>query len=177
MFRADIDIKGKHAAYIKQLVDDYKIFALNLDVYMSSALIGYINGRKEDIDISEEFSDVVSKIGTQALLKKEIELDLIYRLIMLLDNTKNSTLEEQINRAFRADSHSSLKELHKENMSVFNSYVRGGITVLYEELIRDSTVREDQFKNIHDFVKGLDDDFNLVVEELAERELKSVLDA
>lgn len=174
MFKSDIEIKGKHAAYIKQLVQDTNLFTRNIDVFMSAPLLGYIYGRREDNDRSEQYSEVIRKIDTQQLLRAEKQLDLIYRLIMLLDNTSNLSVEDQVDRAFRHDSKKD-KEQHKKNMELFYSYVLGGITILHEKIIQSATVKEDYYKNINDFIN----EFNLEVigisEERAEEELKSVL--
>lgn len=177
MFKADIELKGKHAAYMKQLVEDNKLFSRNIDVYMAAPLIGYVNGIKEDIDKSDQYSEVIRKIGTQALLNEEKQLDMIYRLIMLLDSTTKMTTEEKINRAFRDDSNKDLTDKHQNNMELFNSYVRGGITILYEEIIKDATVKEDYFKNINDYIKKFNENVTGISEDSAEKELNRILNS
>ncbi|MHA6260034.1 hypothetical protein ACXYMX_08965 [Sporosarcina sp. CAU 1771] len=175
MFTSDWEIKGKHAAYMKQLVEDNKLFNRNLDVYMTAPLIGYVNGRQEEADKSDQYSEVIRKIGTEALLKEKSQLNMIYRLIMLLDNTDNLTIEEQVNRAFRHDSNDDLKEKHKANMEVFETYVRGGISILYEKVIQNVTVPDDYFKNISNYIKEYAEELKGISEEKAENELNSIL--
>ena len=62
---------------------------------------------------------------------------------MLLDKTSDITMEERVDRAFRYDSDESKSEEFKQCMELFNSYVRGGIEVMYEQFTDSCNTRDD----------------------------------
>ena len=65
-------------------------------------------------------------------------------MTMLLDNTADRTQEERVERAFRYDTQEDKKEEFKENMELFNAYVRGGIEQMYEQFT-DGCVSGDDY--------------------------------
>lgn len=46
MFEGDYTINGKHATYIKYLVNDVKAFDRYIDVYMTGAALGALNDKR-----------------------------------------------------------------------------------------------------------------------------------
>lgn len=68
------------------------------------------------------------------------ELELNYRMIMLLEDRETLDIEERINRAFRYDRD---LEKQKECEKIFMHYVLGGLEVLYEKLIEPSKTLDD----------------------------------
>lgn len=159
MFENLITFQGKHAHYMKKLTDmdigdenKLSIFERNLDVYLTAPVIGYINDRRESEEIGE-YKNVTAKISVEQLIKEGKNLEIIFRTIMLLDEHKGIDEEAQIRRAFRDDSNKEINDNHKDNMESFNSYVRGGISILYEALIENAAVKDDYLKNIFTYVK------------------------
>ena len=53
------------------------------------------------------------------------------KMVLLLDESDKLSNEEKVNRAFRGP---KSEEEFAHNVELFNSYVRGGIEFLYEEL-------------------------------------------
>ncbi|WP_226537432.1 hypothetical protein [Fictibacillus halophilus] len=149
MFENDITISGKHATYTKFLVNEAKVFKRYIDVYMNGAIFGFLYGR-----ISEKDKDSTdrARIYADALATERLKCDFIYRLIMLLDETSNITIERKIDRAFRDDAKQDTSENHKANMNLFNSYVLGGIEALYDKFTEDTTTKEDYIHKIHEVV-------------------------
>jgi len=120
MFVSDILIHGKHAQYIKELgKTEYQLFSRYLDVFMNGAIIGLIYDRREERDRVSQFKDIQTNILAEVINKEKLNLDYIYRLIMILDDSQEITLEEKINRAFRDDSNSDVSDRHKKNFRTF----------------------------------------------------------
>ncbi|KIL37315.1 hypothetical protein SD71_01060 [Cohnella kolymensis] len=137
MFERDYDLKGKHASYVKYLVNNAKVFKRYIDVYMVGSVMGILHGRKatKDSSVSDEASIFAGAFNTERL-----KCEFLYRLIMLLDETPGLTEEQRVDRAFRVDD--SMPDALKENMDLFHSYVFGGIEVLYEKY-EDCTTTDD----------------------------------
>ncbi|MCK6255458.1 hypothetical protein LCY76_02310 [Fictibacillus sp. KIGAM418] len=152
LFDKNIIITGKHSAYM-DLLRDKGFFSRHLDIYINSAIVGFQYNRKSLSDKSETYKDKRTQIHTEQLVKESSILEFIYRLIMLLDNQKDSTLEDRINRAFRDDSLNDVSEKHSENTKVFISYVLGGVEVLYEKIIEKGATEQDLMKNAYEFMK------------------------
>ena len=66
----------------------------------------------------------------------------IMKRVLLLDDSIELTKEERIKRAFSGP---KTVEEAQENMELFNSYVRGGIEYLHEELVERPVLSEDKY--------------------------------
>lgn len=168
MFENDININGKHATYMKFLVNDAKVFKRYIDVYMNGAIIGFIYGRDGDKDTQ---STDRARIYADVLANERAKCDFIFRLIMLLDETDNLSIENKVDRAFRADSRKD-ENFQVNNLKLFNSYVLGGIEVLFEKLTEGCTTQEDYINKMYEFVSNMKEEMEGI--EYAEK-LKDVL--
>lgn len=161
MFTSDILLHGKHAQYSKELsADDLGLFKRNLDVFMNGAIVGLIYGQKEERDRVSQFKDIQTSILADAVIREKINLDYIYRLIMILDDSGNITIDEKINRAFRDDVNKDISERHQENLKLFMSYSLGGISILYDKIIREGIEIEDFMKNAYNFMQSRNEEIN-----------------
>jgi len=155
MFVSDILIHGKHAQYIKELgKTEYQLFSRYLDVFMNGAIIGLIYDRREERDRVSQFKDIQTNILAEVINKEKLNLDYIYRLIMILDDSQEITLEEKINRAFRDDSNSDVSDRHKKNLELFKLYALGGISILHDKIIGEGINKEDFMKKSYEFMKS-----------------------
>ena len=134
-------------------LDIHNFFDRKIDVYINAAIVGFRYNRKQPKDKSTAFKDQKSTIFAEQMIKEGSTLEFIYRLILLLENSNSNSLEDRINRAFRDDSLEDISGRHKENMELFNSYVLGGIEILYEKLLETGATREDYMKNAYKFMK------------------------
>lgn len=135
------------------LLKEKGFFSRILDIYINAAIVGFQYNRKGVTDTSDTYKDKKTTIFAEQLIGEKSTLEFIYRLIMLLDNKKEYALEDRINRAFRDDSLTDVTNNHDENMRTFNSYVFGGIEVLYEKIIEKGATEQDFMKNAYEFVK------------------------
>lgn len=157
MFDKEYSFRGKHCEYVIRLTAEYdtkkhKLFATNYDVYAIAPIIGFLYGRKSELDKSGD----ATKIFPDKLMKEQQNLLFNYRLIMLLEEKNEPDFEERINRAFRYYGTDKAK-LDEE---LYESYVRGGVEVLYEKLIETAKNENDYLENLYDFMEAFDERYN-----------------
>lgn len=156
MYDKMLTFKGKHAIYMKQLTAPFSedisvgIFKRNLDVYLLAPIVGMAYRRCAAVDGGEDFT----RIHAEQLIGESANLEMNYRTILLLHDKDKLDAETRITRAFRYDEDS---EKRKEGDDIFESYVRGGIEVLYEKLIAPSKQMEDYYTNLFHFVMEFDE--------------------
>lgn len=152
IFDKTIVLTGKHA-YYADMLKERGFFNRILDVYVNAPLVGLTYNRKAQKDTSPEYKDIDKKVFMETITKETSSLEFVYRLTLLLDQQQEVNLEERVNRAFRDDAHDEIREKHEENMNNFNSYVLGGIEVLYEKIIAQGGTNMDFIRNAYDFMK------------------------
>lgn len=161
MFENDYTLTGKHATYLKLLAvknvrDDVestalsaRIFERYIDVYMNAAVWGLMYSRtaKKDSDSGDR-----ARIYADAFANERENCVFLYRMVMLLDKTMDITPEERVNRAFRYDTQPGKEEAFRENMKLFNAYVRGGIEYMYERFTDGCTTRDDYLNKTYEIL-------------------------
>ena len=129
-FHSDIVLTGKHARYCDALWEQNQIknsyFQRLVDLYAFAAIVGFRAKRKSRPDTSD---DDKRTILTQQIIHLTFLQDLMKLFLLTEDNGDDN--EEKVNRAFRGP---KTEEEFKDNVDMFNDYVRGGIEILYEEL-------------------------------------------
>lgn len=160
MFDKEYSFRGKHCDYVVKLTADYdknrhKLFSTNYDVYAIAPIIGFLYRRKAELDKSGEST----KIFPDKLMKEQQNLLFNYRLIMLLDTKNEIDINERINKAFRYCG----TEKAAGDEELYESYVRGGVEVLFEKLIQPANVAEDYLKNLYDFLEEFEERYNRAV--------------
>lgn len=159
MFENDYTITGKHATYLKSLVrksikDDSEkmlapLFDRYIDVYMNAAIWGLLYSRTAERDTS---SGDRARVYADAFANERDNCVFLYRMTMLLDNTADIPQEERVERAFRYDTQEDKKEAFKENMELFNAYIRGGIEQMYEQFVYGCVSRDDYLHKTYEIV-------------------------
>lgn len=150
LFSGEYSFRGSHAAKVIRLTAAFdkknnKLFQRNLDVYLLAPIVGFLYSRTAELDRGEE-----TKIFPQQISNEQTSLWFSYRLIMLLDKKHEPDFDERVNRAFR--SYSNVTPQDPEAL-LYESYVRGGVDVLYEKLIESAKNEEDYLKNLYDFME------------------------
>ena len=141
---------GKHAEYTKKLKDE-EIFVRNVDVYKVAPLIGFLYNKKVEEDKVKNSSSKLeeTKIFTDQIVKESKYLKINFQLIILLDKKYEKDEEKRMEKAFR-----NLAD-NQGDIELFESYVRGGIEILYEKCISDSTQKDDFMYNIKEFIEEI----------------------
>lgn len=163
MFDKQYRFKGCHAIRVDKLTSVFepaskaKIFDRNIDIYTNAPLVGFLYRRLADADDERnpETGQIYNEnvMGDRVIQSKE-ELLFNFRLIMLLDVDYESDAEKRINKAFRHMGEDSADEER------FDSYVRGGIDVLYEKLIEGAKNPNDYINNLYEFLDEFQERFN-----------------
>ena len=163
MFDKQYRFRGRHALRVDALTSVFdsvsraKLFDRNVDVYANAPLIGFLYGRTADVDDTKnpETNQVYSQnvMGDRVIYSQE-ELLFNFRLIMLLDKSYEPDEEARINKAFRHMGEGPNDEAR------FDSYVRGGIDVLYEKLIEGANSPDDFVNRLFDFIEEFNERFN-----------------
>lgn len=125
---------GKHRDYVDKLWTLNKIqesyFKRLVDLYTIGAIIGLKTKRKSD-EVKDD-SDIKRTVQMKQLTENYQVLLPILRLVLILDDSRNMTVEEKLESAFTTPED---EVTYKKNMELFNAYARGGIEYLYEKLV------------------------------------------
>lgn len=127
MFDQDIELRGKHATFTKELVNGWQVLRRNIDVYMLGAIVGLLSDRRTEEDRT---SDDSTAILAAQFIRERTKCEFIYQLVLLLSDDTKLTPEERVDRAFRVNDENPTALA--ENMLIFDAFVRGGIEVLHE---------------------------------------------
>lgn len=157
LFTHDYSFRGSHADKVKALVGhkfdkEHTIFERNMDVYRIAPIVGFLYNRKSEADKSKPST---TNILAEIMIKYQNELLFTYRLIMLLDKEYEPSAEKRINKAFRDYSKEDQSDLEE-----YDSYVRGGVDVLYEKLMSDATQADDYIRNLYEFMADFEDRYS-----------------
>ena len=150
MFEGDYTIYGKHATYIKYLVNDAKAFKRYIDVYMAGAALGALYERRAE----QSDSTVRARIYSDAFNTEHVKCNELFRTVILADTTKSWSPEERANICFRYRDKMDENavppvtqeevDIMREALALFNAYVLGGIEILYDSFSSSATISMDE---------------------------------
>ncbi len=144
-FKKQIIITGKHAIMAKEIWQRDNIeqtcFKRLIDLYKLAPVVGYLADHKAGRDGS---SSEDATVFVEQVLKEREDLETILHMLLMVEYTGcgKYTQEEAVKKVFRGP---QTEEEFRECMDIFDSYVRGGIEVLYEELITKGTSHENKY--------------------------------
>lgn len=125
---------GKHRDMVDKLWTLNKIqesyFKRLVDLYAIAAIVGLKANRKSAEEKDE--SDIKRTVQMKQLNENYQVLLPIMRMILIMDDSRHMTFEEKLESAFIIPEDF---DTYKSNMDLFNSYARGGIEYLYEQLV------------------------------------------
>ena len=138
----DFNFTGKHATMVDEL-QQKGFFEYLWQIYVTAPLIGFIYKRKADIEPGDK-----KTIFLGQLTPRQETIYFIYKLILLADENNASAPEERIKKAFSTID----TEEAQPDEQLFIAYLLGGVEVLYEKLIENSS---DQIKNVGKFIEEI----------------------
>lgn len=131
---SEVFIYGKYKDYVDKMWVQNKIqesyFRRLVDLYAVAAIVGLKINRRLDND--DKTSDDKRTIQMMQLNDTYQTLGPIMKLILMLDKSRGLDEEARIRSAFKVP---ETREEHDAGMELFNSYARGGIEYLYQQLI------------------------------------------
>ena len=153
MFDKEYNFRGKHAQMVVSLKSAFdkkgnKMFVYSYDIYGLAPIIGFLYHRKALLD-----KGIESSILPGEIMNHSDDFVFNFKLIMLLDKEYEPNLEKRIEKAFRGLNNPADEELYE-------SYVRGGVEVLYEKLIEGVTQPSDYTEKLYDFLEEFDERYN-----------------
>lgn len=156
MFDKEYAFKGKHSQMVQDLtkkfdVKNNQLFQRNYDVYLLAPIIGFLYQRKAEVDMTQDINP--TKIFGDILIKNSDDLMFNFRLIMLLDKNNEPNPEKRIEKAFRGNKDES-------DEALYESYVRGGVEVLYEKLMNGVNSPDDYVNRLYDFLEEFNERYN-----------------
>lgn len=162
MFDKQYRFKGRHASRVNALRNVFEakkktaLFPRNIDVYVSAPLIGFLFQRRAEQDNTKDPSTnqvYDENIFVDRVIDSKDDLMFDYQLIMLLDKEYEPDEDKRIDKAFR------YAGKDPADLERFESYVRGGVDVLYEKLVEgdpfvgDRRDPESYIKRVYFFMK------------------------
>ena len=160
LFQGQYWFYGSHADKVKKLTAEFdgkqKLFSHNHEVYQLAPIVGYLYQRKA-VQNRENGTDT-SIFHTEISRHRDV-FEFNYRLIMLLDIKHESDFDTRVDKAFRFYS----TEKAKSDEVLYEEYVRGGVDVLYEKLIEQST---DYVKNLYEFMEDFESRYGQNADEI-----------
>lgn len=167
-FKKPIYIKGKHARMAGELWNQKNIeagfFQRLIDIYIVAPIIGFRMGRKAESDNSANIDGIMDSrtIFAEQVVKESDKLNYIMQMILMLEYSETMPGREAINLALRAP---ETLEDYQKMLNLFESYVRGGIEVLHEDLVVRKlnpfdVVQEEKSANYMNLLHGLPNELN-----------------
>lgn len=142
---SDFHFTGVFCTYIdamwKQNTIPESIFTRLVDLYAVAAIVGLRIQNRCPADTSSEQKRTVQ---LAQITNNYHTLMPIMRLVLLLDESRGFSMEQRIDSAFRTP---ETQEDYEKNMELFNSYARGGIEYLYQELVMHEPEDEEDHEN------------------------------
>lgn len=158
MFDKQYRFTGTHAMMVEALTAVFdedakaKLFVRNLDVYINAPMVGLLLHRKGTKNTEGNTPD--QNIFPEQMINNSDQLKYILRMILLLDTEYEANEEQRLDRAFRNFGN------NEDDMSLFDSYVLGGVEVLYEKLISGVNDPNEYIDRMYDFVEDFHEKFN-----------------
>ncbi len=158
MFDKEYNFRGKHAKYVKELVDRDQgdLFKRNIDVLIMAPVLGAYYNRQGQVDPGNENT----KIFIEQLLNEELILSFIFKLVLLYCGKKQGN--ENIEEAFQTREN---KETKKRNEEIFNSYVLGGVEFLHEKIVQDKFEKSSYVDSLFEFIREFNETIKIKYEE------------
>lgn len=159
MFDKEYVFRGKHAEMVKRLtakLDDSvgrSLFKTNYDVYAIAPVVGLMYNRKAELDKGKADFDT-TKIFRDKMIDEKEQLVFNYRLIMMQALKGKKTLEERTEIAFKLDDNDEARRPYDE---LYDSYVRGGVEIIYDKIFTGQESTDDIIKNMYTFFEEVNE--------------------
>lgn len=164
MFENGYSFKGQHAKYIKKLTEVYnedyklKIFNTNIEVYLLAPIVGFLFKKNVEVDSTDNLN---TKIFNETFSSYREDIYYNYRIILLLDEHYESNKEKRIDKAFRYMD----TERGKRDYDHYDGYVRGGVEVLYDNIIKNAHNEEEYLDNLIKFLNEFQEKYKKIFSE------------
>ena len=158
MFDKQYRFTGTHAHKVEALTAVFdesakaKLFERNLDVYINAPMVGFLFNRKGTKNTEGDTPN--QNIFPEQMINNSDQLKYIFRLVLLLDRESEPDEEKRLDRAFRNFGND------ENDYALFDSYVLGGVDVLYEKLVDGVSEPGEYVDRMYDFIEDFHEKFN-----------------
>lgn len=165
-FSGEYSFTGIHADYVKKLtssiiakgkyIKEIKLFEYNHKIYTEAPMVGFLYKRKADKDIGDKGNEdnSIAKISEGQIIRYADRAQEVMKLILLLDKEYEPDEQRRIDKAFRYFCED------ENDFRLFEDYMRGGIEIMYEKIIGESTDPYEIAGNLVTFLDDVKEMFN-----------------
>jgi hypothetical protein len=151
LFQGQYRFVGTHADRVKRLTAEFdagrhRVFATVHEVFQLAPIVGFLYKKKADLN--RDMPGDISIFDAEMSRHKDV-FQFNYQLIMLLDDDHAADFDVRVDKAFKDYG----TDKAKPDEDLYESYVRGGVDVLYEKLIEPSSSPDDYIKNLYEFME------------------------
>lgn len=158
VFEKEYVFRGKHADMVKRMVAKESdgigrgFFETNYQIYLVAPLVGWAYQQRARVD---KGADNTTKVFPDKITKHRQDLLFTYHTLMALYwKEKGLEKEELVDMVFGLD---DKDEERKECDAIYNSYVLGGVEILYSKIFKekDAIDIDGYVMNLYEFVEDL----------------------
>ena len=145
-FNEEYVFKGKHAKYVNILKGS--LFNRNIAVLLLDPILGLVYDRKASVDTTSEDKEITTNIFAETMIRENQKILYNYRLCILLSDEYGE--QEKRDNAFKYYTGEDQENIEnfKKAIELFNSYILGGVEILYEIMLKGNKEYNGDFKNI-----------------------------
>jgi|LSQX01.3.fsa_nt_gb hypothetical protein len=164
LFQGQYRFWGTHADRVKRLTAEFdtgkhKLFRTVHEVFQLAPIVGFLNKRKADLN--RDVPGDISIFDAEMSRHRDV-FQFNYQLIMLLDADYEADFNARVDKAFKYYG----TDKAKPDEELYESYVRGGVDVLYEKLIEPSNSPDDYTKNLYEFMEDFEKRYGQSADEI-----------
>jgi len=154
LFQGQYRFFGTHADKVKKLTAEFdsnkhKLFGTVHEVFQLAPVVGFLYKRKASLN--RDVPGDISIFDAEMSRHRDV-FQFNYQLIMLLDIEHAADEDIRVDKAFKFYG----TEQAKSDEDLYESYVRGGVDILYEKLITQSESPDDYTKNLYEFMEDFE---------------------
>lgn len=164
LFRGQYRFFGTHADRVKKLTAEFdsnkhKLFGTVHEVFQLAPVVGFLYKRKADLN--RDVPGDISIFDAEMSRHKDV-FQFNYQLIMLLDIEHATDEDARVDKAFKFYG----TEQAKPDEDLYESYVRGGVDVLFEKLIAQSGSPDDYTQYLYEFMEDFESRYGQSADEI-----------
>lgn len=150
-FNKEYVFKGKHAQYVMELKD--VLFERNIDVLLIAPILGMAYNRKSYVDNTLQET---TKVFSDQMTGNQEKILFNFRLCVLTSIEFSEEEKKDLAFKYYAGDDEDHLELFQRGIEVYQSYVLGGVEILYENMLqgnRSYNGKPDDIKYMNDMIK------------------------
>lgn len=145
LFNQLYQIKGLHADMVRKITD--VMGCRNIDVFYISLVLGLWQGCSVEPDNESKIEP--AKIDPEQMIRYGQDIEYLYELVMMNDKSSSISLKERVDKAFKIKG----TDKAEKDEARFTSIMLGGLEFLYNNIIENTTSKEDIFNNICELIQ------------------------